>query len=80
MGATAIGYSDRVPPVFEDRVAACSKLVITRPMGELAPINLYFSAIIDESLVKDLEGYGISFEEVEKARAHRSLAPSTVEE
>jgi selenophosphate synthase len=68
MGATAIGYSDRAPPVFEDRVAAGSKLVITRPMGELAPINLYLSAIIDESLVKDLEGYGIPFEGVEKAK------------
>ncbi len=68
MGATAVGYSDKAPPVFEDRVEPGAKLVITRPMGELAPINLYLSAVIDESLVKDLEGYGIEFEEVEKAK------------
>jgi len=68
IGATAIGYSDRKPPVFEDRVVPGMKLVITRPMGELAPINLYLSSIIDESIVKDLEGYGISFEEVVKAK------------
>jgi selenophosphate synthase len=68
MGATAIGYSDRKPPIFEDRVKPGMKLIITRPMGELAPINLYLSSIIDESIVKDLESYGISFEEVEKAK------------
>jgi len=68
MGATAIGYSDRMPPIFEDRVVPGMKLIISRPMGELAPINLYLSSIIDESLVKDLESYGISFEEVERAK------------
>jgi hypothetical protein len=69
MGATVMGYSDKMPPVFEDRVVPGMNLVITRPMGELAPINLYLSSIIDESLVKDLERYDISFEEVEKAKS-----------
>jgi len=68
MGATAIGHSDKKPPMFEDRVKPGMKLVITRPMGELAPINLYLSSIIDESIVKELEIHGISFEEVEKAK------------
>jgi len=68
MGATAVGYSDKALPLFEDRVETGAKLVITRPMGELAPINLYLAAIIDESLIKDLEGYGIEFEEVERAK------------
>jgi selenophosphate synthase len=68
VGATAIGYSDKKPPLFEDRVVPGMKLVITRPMGELAPINLYLSSIIDESIVKELESYGIPFEEVEKAK------------
>jgi selenophosphate synthase len=68
MGATVMGYSDKMPPVAEDRVVPGMNLVITRPMGELAPINLYLSSIIDESLVKDLERYDISFEEVEKAK------------
>jgi len=68
MGATVIGYSDKKPPIFEDRVVPGMKLIITRPMGELAPINLYLSSIIDESIVKDLEDYDISFEEVEKAK------------
>jgi selenophosphate synthase len=68
MGATTIGYNDKTPPVFEDEVSAGMKLIITRPMGELAPINLYLSSIIDESLVKDLGDYGIPFEEVERAK------------
>jgi len=68
MGATAIGYIDKAPPIFEHEVSAGMKLVITRSMGELAPINLYLSLIIDENLVKDLESYGVSFEEVEKAK------------
>jgi len=68
MGATAIGYSDKKPPLFEDRVVPGMKLVITRPMGELAPINLYLSSIIDENIVKDLESCGIPFEEVERAK------------
>ncbi len=69
MGATVIGYSDKKPPVFEDMVTPGMKLIISRPMGELAPINLYLSSIIDESLIKDLESYGIPFEEVEKAKS-----------
>jgi selenophosphate synthase len=68
MGGTVMGYSDRKPPMFEDRVEPGMKLIITRPMGELAPINLYLSSIIDESIIKDLESYGISFDEVEKAK------------
>jgi len=68
MGATTIGYSDRAPPLFEDRVEIGSKLVITRPMGELAPINLFLSCIVDESIVKDIEELGIQLREVEKAK------------
>ena len=68
MGATVIGYSDRKPPIFEDRVTPGMKLIISRPMGELAPINLYLSSVIDEAVIKEVEDYGISFEEVEKVK------------
>ena len=68
MGATVIGYTDRAPPIFEDRVKEGMKLIITRPMGELAPINLYLSCIIDESLVRDLEHQGIEIEDIEKMK------------
>lgn len=68
MGATVIGYTDRAPPIFEDSVKQGMKLIITRPMGELAPINLYLSCIIDESLVKDLEHRGIEVGDLEKMK------------
>ncbi|MEL9940491.1 MAG: SelD-related putative sulfur metabolism protein [Ignisphaera sp.] len=68
MGATAIGYTDKAPPLFEDKVGKGMKLIITRPMGELAPLNLYLSCIIDESLVKDLESQGIDVGYLEKIK------------
>ncbi|MEM0026992.1 MAG: SelD-related putative sulfur metabolism protein [Ignisphaera sp.] len=68
MGATVIGYTDRAPPLFEDKVKKGMKLIITRPMGELAPLNLYLSCVIDESLVKDLEKQGIDVKYIEKIK------------
>ena len=68
MGATVIAHSDRRPPQFHDRVRPGMKLIATRPFGELAPITLYLTAVIDETLADELEAEGMSFEELERLK------------
>ncbi|MGC9071820.1 MAG: SelD-related putative sulfur metabolism protein [Acidilobus sp.] len=68
MGATVVAYSDRRPPQFHDRVRPGMKLIATRPFGELAPITLYLTSVIDESLVDELEAEGLGFEELERMK------------
>ncbi len=68
MGATVVGYTDRRPPQFHDMVRPGMKLIATRPFGELAPITLYLTSVIDESLVAEIEAEGLGFEELEKMK------------
>ncbi|MGC9112903.1 SelD-related putative sulfur metabolism protein [Acidilobus sp.] len=68
MGATVMGYSDRQPPQFHDRVRPGMKVIATRPLGELAPITTYLTAAIDESVVDELEAEGMSFDELERLK------------
>ncbi len=68
IGATVLADTTRRPPTFYDRAEPGMKLIATRPFGELAPINIYLAAVIDETIVDELEEYGISFEELEKAK------------
>ncbi len=68
VGSTSIGDTLKKPPVFADKVEVGMKLIATRPMGELAPINVYLSTIIDESLIREVEDAGISFEVLEKIK------------
>ncbi len=66
IGATAIGDTQKHPPTFYGEARPGMKLVATRPFGELAPINVYISAVIDESVVEELEENGITVEELER--------------
>ena len=68
IGATAIGDTHKHPPTFYDKARPGMKLVATRPFGELAPINVYISAVIDESVVEELEESGITVEELERLK------------
>ncbi len=68
IGATVIADSRGHPPTFYDKAEPGDLLVATRPFGELAPINVFLAAVIDEELVEDLEAEGISIEEVERAK------------
>lgn len=68
IGATVLGDTIKQPPMFADKVDIGMKLIATRPIGELAPINVYLASIIDESLIKDLEEFGISISELEKIK------------
>ncbi len=68
IGATAIGDTQKHPPTFYGEARPGMKLVATRPFGELAPINVYISAVIDESVVEELEENGITVEELERLK------------
>ncbi|MCG2896087.1 MAG: SelD-related putative sulfur metabolism protein [Acidilobus sp.] len=68
MGGTVIGYTDRSPPQFKDKVEVGMKLIATRPFGELAPITTYLVSALDESVVDELEAEGLSFEALERAK------------
>jgi len=81
IGATVLGDSIKQPPMFAGEVDVGMKLITTRPIGELAPINVYLSSIIDESLIKDLEELGVSLNELEsmKNRAIELIATPNIE-
>lgn len=69
MGATVLAESDRAPPTFYGQGRPGLKLVATRPFGELAPINIYVSSVIDETVIEDLEAEaGIGLQELERLK------------
>lgn len=75
MGSTVIGDSLKHPPTFENNVNRGMKIIATRPFGELAPINVFLSTIIDETIIDDLEEYGITFKELEEMK---NIAVNTI--
>ena len=68
IGATVLGDLDRHPPTFYSKAKPGMKLVATRPFGELAPINVYIAAVIDETVIHELEEVGITLEVLEKLK------------
>ncbi len=66
MGATVIGETSKEIPAFKDKIRKGDKILIHRPIGDLAPINLYLAALIHgEEYVNSL---GFSLKELEKAK------------
>ncbi|MEE9283821.1 MAG: SelD-related putative sulfur metabolism protein [Nitrososphaerales archaeon] len=55
IGATFIGKTSKEPPVRPDLLTEGMKILITRPFGDLAPINVYLSCLADEDFLKKLE-------------------------
>lgn len=69
MGATVIGITDKVPPIFNKWAEPGMKLLITRPMGELTPINVYMFVMIGgEDVLVELEEWGYSIEDLERLK------------
>ncbi|MCE4612229.1 MAG: SelD-related putative sulfur metabolism protein [Desulfurococcales archaeon] len=68
LGATVTAFTRKHPPVFYEQAEKGARIVVTRPIGELAPINVYLAAIMDEAFIEDLEREGLSFEQVAKAK------------
>lgn len=54
MGATVFAETDRKPPFFFDRVEPGMELLVTRPIGELASINVYMMCMLDREIAEEL--------------------------
>lgn len=66
LGATVFGETKKQPPTFYDKLQAGDLILVHRPFGDLAPINLYLDGLImGESFVREL---GFTLEELEKAK------------
>lgn len=68
IGATFVGDMRKEPPTKEENLEAGMKVLVSRPFGDLAPINTYLSALADEAYLKILEEQGSSLEDVKKAK------------
>jgi selenophosphate synthase len=66
LGATAVGQTDRQPPVFYDRLQPGDQILVHRAFGDLAPINLYIEGLLmGDGYLEDL---GLDSGEVRRAK------------
>ena len=66
LGATVLGETKRKPPTFYEELNRGDLILVHRPLGDLAPINLYLDGLImGESFVKEL---GFTMEKLEMAK------------
>ncbi len=68
MGATVVGKIRGEPPVAPRGVEPGMEIVVSRPFGDLAPINVYLSCLADEEYLKKLEAESVSLEEARRAK------------
>jgi selenophosphate synthase len=68
IGATVIGESDHELPVYYDKVNEDMEILVTRPMGELTPINVYMWILAVPELMELMENNGIQFNYLEKIK------------
>lgn len=68
IGATVIAKSDHEVPKFYDKVNEGMKLIVTRPIGELTPINVYLWVLAIPEMLEVMESSGISLSELEKVK------------
>jgi selenophosphate synthase len=55
MGATVFAETDRKPPFFYDKVSPGMEILVTRPIGELASINVYMMCMLDREIAEELK-------------------------
>ena len=68
IGATVIGKSDHELPTFYNKVNENMEILVTRPVGELTPINVYMWMLTVPELIEDMEVRGITIQRVEEAK------------
>ncbi|MEM1627587.1 MAG: SelD-related putative sulfur metabolism protein [Sulfolobaceae archaeon] len=68
IGATVIAKSDHEVPKFYDKVTEGTKLILTRPVGELTPINVYLWVLAIPEMLEVMESSGISMKELEEVK------------
>jgi selenophosphate synthase len=65
MGATVFAETDRKPPFFYDEVSPGMEILVTRPIGELASINVYMMCMLDREIAEELRRqFGIDVEKL----------------
>lgn len=68
IGATIVGDMFKQPPTKYNDLEPGMEIIVSRPFGDLAPINVYLSCLADEEYMKKLEENGISMRDAEKAK------------
>ena len=68
IGATLFGSLRKEPPTKLDLLDSGMEILVTRPFGDLAPINVFLSCEADENFLKDLETIGYTLEDVQRAK------------
>ncbi|MFQ6135907.1 MAG: SelD-related putative sulfur metabolism protein [Candidatus Hydrothermarchaeales archaeon] len=68
MGASVFGNMHKEPPTFYDGLNGGMEVLVTRPFGDLAPINVYLSSLASDEYRRLLDMEGIDLGEVEKAK------------
>ena len=68
IGATLFGSLQKEPPTKLDLLDSDMKILVTRPFGDLAPINVFLSCVADDTFLKDLEATGYGLKDVQKAK------------
>ncbi|QGA53252.1 selenide, water dikinase [Sulfolobus sp. E5-1-F] len=68
IGATVIGKSDHELPTYYNRVNENMEILVTRPVGELTPINVFMWMLTVPELIEDMEARGITIQRVEEAK------------
>lgn len=80
MGATVFAETDRKPPFFYDKVSPGMEILVTRPIGELASINVYMMCMLDREIAEELRRqYGIGVDrllEIKEGIVERMARPN----
>jgi Selenophosphate synthase len=69
IGATILGRSDHELPTFYDRVDEGMEILVTRPVGELTPINVHMWLLTVPELLELMESRGITLGKVEEVKS-----------
>ncbi|WP_405041401.1 SelD-related putative sulfur metabolism protein [Metallosphaera sp.] len=68
IGATVVGKSDHELPTYYDKVDEGMEILVTRPVGELTPINVHMWLLTVPELIDTMEERGITLNKVEEAK------------
>ena len=68
IGATLFGTLRKEPPTKLNLLDTGMQILVTRPFGDLAPINVFLSCVADETFLQDLEKTGYSLHDVQNAK------------
>ena len=68
IGATITGSLHKEPPTKLDLLKENMEILVTRPFGDLAPINVYLSCVADPDFLTNLESQGYNLDQVENAK------------